>query len=176
MGKRWSLLLAFISFIAVSTTGVVTSVSQSNSQFSPLNSAKAQEINPEVTLTLINKGSIINDSVAEKSIVSDPVTASSDTVEIKTWATAYTSDPSETKDYDIGITALGTKTREGVVAANFLPFGTKFKIPSVYGDRIFTVEDRMNSRYNNQRIVDIWMPKKADALNFGKKVLTLELL
>src|SRR5882724_9437368 len=49
------------------------------------------------------------------------------------WVTAYTSVPEETDDTPF-ITAMGTKTRDGIVATNMLPFGTKVKIPALFGD------------------------------------------
>ncbi|MBI2036999.1 MAG: hypothetical protein HYT14_01400, partial [Candidatus Liptonbacteria bacterium] len=52
--------------------------------------------------------------------------------------TAYSSTPEET-DSTPFITASGTHVRDGVVAANFLPFGTAVKIPELYGDRLFVV-------------------------------------
>ncbi|MBI4094553.1 MAG: 3D domain-containing protein [Candidatus Liptonbacteria bacterium] len=80
------------------------------------------------------------------------------------WVTAYSSTPEETDDTPF-TTALGTETRDGVLAANFLPFGTKVQIPEFFGDKIFVVEDRMHPRKAN--FVDIWMPTKSDALKFG---------
>jgi 3D (Asp-Asp-Asp) domain-containing protein len=71
-------------------------------------------------------------------------------------------------------TALGTSVRDGVVATNFLPFGTEIKIPEVFGDKIFVVEDRMAKKY--WKNVDIWMPTYQSALNFGKKYATIEIL
>lgn len=56
---------------------------------------------------------------------------------------------------------------EDTVAANFLPLGTKIKIPELFGDRIFTVRDRTARRFSNR--VDVWMVKKTDALKFGIK-------
>ncbi|MDO8583677.1 MAG: hypothetical protein Q7R83_00665 [bacterium] len=79
-------------------------------------------------------------------------------------ATAYTSSVEEC-DADPFITADGSTTRDGIIAANFLPFGTKVRIPSVYGDRVFEVHDRMNKRYRYR--VDVWMSNKADMWNFG---------
>ncbi|MBI2623489.1 MAG: 3D domain-containing protein [Candidatus Liptonbacteria bacterium] len=78
--------------------------------------------------------------------------------------TAYSSTPEETDDTPF-ITAKGTFVRDGIIAANFLPFGTKVQIPSLFGDKIFVVEDRMHRRKTNN--VDVWMPTKADALRFG---------
>lgn len=80
------------------------------------------------------------------------------------WLTAYSSTPEETDDTPF-ITALGTQTRDGIVATNFLPFGTRVKIPEVFGDKIFVVEDRMHPRKTD--FLDVWMPTKQDALNVG---------
>lgn len=80
------------------------------------------------------------------------------------WATAYSSTPEETDDTPF-ITASMTEVRDGIVAANFLPFGTKILIPGVFGDKIFTVEDRMHERKAN--FIDIWMPTKEKAQEFG---------
>lgn len=80
--------------------------------------------------------------------------------------TAYSSTPEETDDSPF-ITASGAHVREGVVAANFLPFGTIIKIPELYGDRIFVVEDRMHKRHSDK--VDIWMSTKTEAKVFGKQ-------
>ncbi|MFA7662951.1 MAG: hypothetical protein WCX88_03475 [Patescibacteria group bacterium] len=70
------------------------------------------------------------------------------------------------------ITASGTRVHDGTIAANFLPIGTKVKIPSVFGDKIFTVEDRMNARYYKR--IDIWFATRQEALNFGLKNLEVE--
>lgn len=80
--------------------------------------------------------------------------------------TAYSSSPEET-DSSPFITASGTYVRDGIIAANFLPIGTQVKIPALYGDKIFVVEDRMAKK--NSHKVDIWMPSKAHALQFGVK-------
>jgi 3D (Asp-Asp-Asp) domain-containing protein len=78
-------------------------------------------------------------------------------------ATAYNSLPSQT-DSTPWITAAGTRCREGVIASNFLPLGTKVKIEG-YGNRVFTVEDRMNKRYAKR--IDIWFRHYNDAKQFG---------
>jgi 3D (Asp-Asp-Asp) domain-containing protein len=80
------------------------------------------------------------------------------------WVTAYSSTPEETDDTPF-LTARNTETRDGIVAANFLPFGTKLQIPEHFGDKVFTVEDRMHRRKTN--FVDVWMPTKEDAKRFG---------
>ena len=85
--------------------------------------------------------------------------------------TAYTSLPDET-DSTPFITANGSHVQDGIIAANFLPFGTKVRIPQVFGNRIFTVEDRMNKRYPDG--VDVWMNNYQAARNLGRRNLTIE--
>ncbi len=88
-------------------------------------------------------------------------------------ASAYSSSVDETDDTPF-ITAKGTYVRDGIVAANFLPFGTAIKIPALYGNKIFVVEDRMNKRYNLN--VDLWFPSKELAKQFGRKTITIEIV
>lgn len=75
---------------------------------------------------------------------------------------------------DPSVTASGSTAREGIVAANFLSFGTKIRIPSLFGDRVLIVEDRMSSRYNNT--VDVLVSSQQEAINFGKKNTYIEIL
>ena len=87
--------------------------------------------------------------------------------------TAYSSTPDQTDDSPF-ITANGTVVRDGVVATNFLPFGTRVRFPELYGDKEFIVADRMNTRYFYR--IDVWMPDRKDALKFGKKDVLVEIL
>src|SRR3989339_987867 len=91
----------------------------------------------------------------------------------KVTVTAYSSTPDQTDDSPF-ITANGTYVYDGVVAANFLPFGTKVKFPEMYGDKIFIVEDRMAKK--NSHKMDIWMPSRSLALQFGVKSLAFEII
>ena len=93
---------------------------------------------------------------------------------IKVVITAYSSTPWETDDTPF-ITASGTEVRDGVVANNLLPFGTRIKIPELYGEKIFTVEDRM-AYYKSLYHVDIWFPYTSDAINFGVKSTSIEVV
>jgi 3D (Asp-Asp-Asp) domain-containing protein len=61
-----------------------------------------------------------------------------------------------------------------VIAANFLKFGTKVRIPELFGDRVFTVQDRMNRRFPNH--VDVWMKDRGQAINFGVQKAQIEIL
>ena len=88
--------------------------------------------------------------------------------------TAYNSEIGQT-DATPFVTADGSHVREGIVAANFLKFGSKIRIPALFGDRVFEVHDRMNARYDLR--VDIWMTTHSDAIKFGmKRAVTIEVL
>ena len=80
--------------------------------------------------------------------------------------TAYSSTPDQTDDTPF-ITASGKHVHDGTIAANFLKFGTKIKIPELFGDKVFVVEDGMGCRYFHR--VDIWFPDRSMALKFGKR-------
>ncbi len=94
-------------------------------------------------------------------------------VKITVIATAYTPRPEETDDTP-WLTAAGTKTREGIIAANWLPFGTKVKIDG----EIYTVEDRMHRRFTNAvpARVDIVFLSLDKARKFGKQKMEIEIL
>jgi len=87
--------------------------------------------------------------------------------------TAYSSTPDQT-DSTPFITASGTDVREGVVACNFLRFGTKVRFPQLYGEKIFVVEDRMAVR--NSHKMDIWFVSRDQARQFGIKIAKVEIL
>jgi len=63
---------------------------------------------------------------------------------------------------------------EDTIATNALPFGAQVRIPELFGGRIFTVRDRMNSRYHDR--VDVWMLDHKDAIKFGLKTAKIEIL
>jgi 3D (Asp-Asp-Asp) domain-containing protein len=88
--------------------------------------------------------------------------------------TAYSSTPEQT-DSTPFITASGKNVADGIVANNMLPFGAKIRITEVYGDKVFTVEDRMHQRKGNYHL-DIWFPEYLEAKNFGAKITYIEVL
>lgn len=92
------------------------------------------------------------------------VTPLRDYVSFNVWVTAYSSSVDETDDTPF-VTASGASVEDGIIAANFLPFGTRIIIPELFGDRIFVVQDRMHRRKTN--FIDIWMPTKDSAKEFG---------
>jgi 3D (Asp-Asp-Asp) domain-containing protein len=89
--------------------------------------------------------------------------------------TAYTSEVGQTDDTPC-ITASGLdvckRDTENIVATNFLPLGTRVRMPELYGDRVFYVEDRMNGRYHYK--MDVWMKEKEAAKQFGVQYTTIE--
>lgn len=96
---------------------------------------------------------------------------------IRTYAnvpfSAYTSRPEETDDSPF-ITADGSHVADGIIAANFLKFGTKVRIPALFGDKVFEVHDRMNKRYPYK--IDIWMAEYKDAIQFGVRRANIEIV
>ena len=92
----------------------------------------------------------------------------------KIWVTvtAYSSTPEQTDDTPF-ITAKGTKVRDGIIAANFLDFDTKVKLPEIFGDKVFVVEDRMHPRFSDR--IDIWFPDLETAKSFGKRHTIIEI-
>ena len=78
--------------------------------------------------------------------------------------TGYNSLANQTDDTPF-ITASQTRTRSGVVAASWLPFGAKVQFPEHFKDRTFVVEDRMPRR--NACKLDIWFEGKTEADEWG---------
>jgi len=93
---------------------------------------------------------------------------------VKVVVTAYSSTTWQT-DSTPFITASGEWVKDGIVANNLLPFGTEIRIPEIYGDKIFVVEDRMNSRKGKYH-VDIWFEDYCQAKDFGAKFTYIEVL
>ena len=87
---------------------------------------------------------------------------------IQVVVTAYSSEEEQT-DEDPFTTASGVQVADGIIASNDLPFGTRVQFPSIYGDKIFVVADRMNERYTDRNHIDIWMEETYKAVQFGVK-------
>ena len=100
----------------------------------------------------------------------------------KVQASAYSSQECQT-DSTPCVTADGTDVcrryfesqKVDTVAINGLPFGTKLRIPKIFPNLVFTVRDRMNPRYGLGHL-DIWMPMRDDAINFGRRVVDVEIV
>ena len=91
--------------------------------------------------------------------------------------TAYNSNRAQC-DNSPCITASGFNlcqhNTEDTVAVNFLPLGTKIKIPELFGDQVFVVRDRMHRRHQNR--IDVWMRDYKEAKQFGVKTAKIEIL
>ncbi len=96
--------------------------------------------------------------------------------------TGYSSTVDQTNSEPF-ITASGAWVRDGIVAANFLPFGTRIRIPELFGDKIFVVKDRMNRRYSppydnvwHDGYVDVWFSTRQEARNLGRRTTYIEII
>ena len=161
MGKRIKHLIPYPYFILISliSFSLVGGVVGKSFGFERVSADKAPVTiqNGEISSVLLAQNKLIPGGGASKDIL----------------VTAYSSSPDETDNTPF-ITASGTNVRLGIAAANFLSMGTKFRLPELFGDQIFTVEDRLDSRFNDR--VDIWMDSKIDAKEFGQKIGRIELL
>jgi 3D (Asp-Asp-Asp) domain-containing protein len=77
-----------------------------------------------------------------------------------------------------GITASGKKVKQGMIACNWLPFGTKV---SIEGLGTFTVEDRgakslFGSKKKHIKHIDVYLASHRDARKFGVKWLEVKIL
>lgn len=143
--------------------------------------ADAQESDQEI---IISNDSMVKDAVMDSEaakLASNATSTQPQSPKVVSTSThtmtAYSSEAAQT-DASPCITANGFNVCEhgieDTIAANFLPIGTKVKIPDLFGDRIFTVRDRMNQRHANR--VDVWMKDKASAIKFGVKVAKIQVL
>jgi len=77
-----------------------------------------------------------------------------------------------------GITASGDKAQYGMVACNWLKFGTKVTIDDM---GTFVVKDRgarslFGSKKNHIKHLDVYMPTHQEARNFGVKYKDVEIV
>lgn len=93
--------------------------------------------------------------------------------------TAYTSTKDQTDSTPFTM-ASGREVYDGAFATNILALGTKVRIRKLFGNKVLTVEDRMNWKFNGKKRGDIWFPGeelgKKDAFRFGVQVADLEIL
>lgn len=91
------------------------------------------------------------------------------TTPIQATVTAYTSSVEETDDNPME-TASGTVPGPGTIACpSKWPFGTRVEIEG----RLYTCEDRMNKRYRESEHYDVWLPSKDEALEWGRREITI---
>lgn len=153
-----------IAVLSLAVLGMVVPAHAATAYFKENASAKERAVALE--------GGAMHNKTAEKGVLQLADLVENPDRVLTVSMTAYNSLPEQTDDNPFE-TAMGTTTRHGIVAANFVPLGTYIKIPDLYGDEIFIVEDRMNARYTNR--VDIWMEEYTDARQFGvKRNVTIE--
>src|SRR3989338_6629811 len=168
--KMVAIFLVFIFFfefllfpapVIASQTEEVTIVSQEQGLIS-----SQDEVNQGLAIETIEFNGRLPESLAADIKFSKHITI-----------TAYNSEVGQTDDSPC-ITANGfdvcVNGVEVTMAANFLSFGAKIKIPELFGDRVFVVRDRMNRRFSNR--VDVWMIEKQDAKQFGVKYAKIQVL
>lgn len=134
---------------------------------------KIKEVNADSSLIKNNQttlSAISQNSLMAVSGPADPIKIK----KVKVVITGYSSTTWQTDDSPF-ITASGKFVEDGIVANNMLPFGTFVKIPEIYGDKIFIVEDRMNSKKGNYH-VDVWFEDYYQAKEFGAKTTYIEVL
>jgi len=73
-------------------------------------------------------------------------------------------------DNDPFTTASGQQVRDGIVANNFYPFGTKVEIAG----KVYEVQDRMNKKYGRD-VWDIWFSDRQDAYDWGVRNLEVKI-
>lgn len=135
---------------------------------------------PSVLLTgysyLPEAGSLVLETDEDPVVLENPKLALSESAVAETHhviVTAYSSTPDQTDDTPF-ITATGNRVRDGIIAANFLSFGTRVMFPDYSGRKVYVVDDRMNRRFPYR--ADIWMETREEARKFGIKLLKMEVL
>lgn len=190
--KQSLILLLLIScifqflFFAIPT--LAAAPDNNNISLEQINQTAIMDANAQALMIQINSVSI---PATTTPTITKPVNADiATTTEVKTpivkpkiiktsihTITAYNSEIAQT-DNSPCITANGFNVcqhnQEDTIAANFLKFGTKVKIPELFGDKIFVVRDRMNVKHQNR--VDIWMKNRTSALKFGIKISKIEVI
>jgi len=115
-------------------------------------------------------------TIQENSVfaISNPIKTAKSARKLNMVITAYSSTPEQT-DSTPFITASGSVVQDGIVANNLLPFGTKVRIPALYGNKVFVVEDRMHWKKGNYHL-DIWLSDYQEAKSFGSTITEVEIL
>jgi len=88
--------------------------------------------------------------------------------------TAYTNIEALT-DSSPNTTASNKQVEYGMVATNLFPFGTRVMIPERFGKQVFTVEDRMNKKYNDKPHLDVFLPSYEEAVDFGAVITDVKI-
>ena len=161
---------------ATANAGILQWLGMDSKDISPLAESVnyASDLASALTDTDNGTATILDNAVAQSQSHVTPKTkrpAKTKTYVVE--ASGYSSTPDQTDDSPF-VTASGTYVRDGVIAANFLPIGTVVKIPDLFGNKMFIVEDRMNKRYWMN--IDVWFASREAALRFGRKHVKIEVV
>jgi 3D (Asp-Asp-Asp) domain-containing protein len=166
------------------TLGISTNIGNGNiiiedEQITQVSQEDLEQPAIEEKTTIINKTPVTTDKDKKTLINKLPENSIRQVKDVMGYRhiTAYNSEVGQTDD-DPCTTANGfnlcSHGQEDSVAANFLKFGTKIRIPELFGNKVFVVRDRMNPRFGDR--VDVWMLHKNDALKFGVQVAKIEVV
>ncbi len=164
--------LAIISIIFSSLFPSHQAIAETNNNTNGEISQIKTKLNLSKSMILIQQNAVLSQNDHETKITEikkAPVIKPQRTMRVLATAYSSTVDQCDSTPF---ITANGTHVHDGTLAANFLKFGTRVKFPTLYGDKIFIVEDRMKSNYK----VDLWFPTRQEAKNFGAKWIEMEIL
>lgn len=138
--------------------------------------AKSLLISPFITFLVA--AAIISEMSFPQIVEAEPILKKGPAYEVskkvKMVVTAYSSTKEQTDNTPF-ITASGKEVAEGIVANNMLAFGTKIRIPKLYGNKVFVVEDRMNKKKGKYH-TDIWFEDYHSAKSFGAIITEVEVL
>ncbi|MFZ5390977.1 MAG: hypothetical protein ACOZAJ_01735 [Patescibacteria group bacterium] len=163
--SRWPILLAVLCQVVI--WGLPTNALATSSE-------TETPTNRQLVFLVEQRDLVINSSLSAEITSRLPQAADKPArYVVRVPVTAYSSTPDQTDDTPF-ITARGTTVRPGIVAANFLPFGAMIRMPSHFGNQVFVVEDRMNTRYDKR--VDIWMESRQQAKQWGLRQVAIEVL
>lgn len=140
----------------------------------PFNVAQAENILANFSQNSISEIPHIIEQSSESKLLEPQVDTRQPDRSQKGIISFYSSTPDQT-DSSPFIAADGFRVYDGMIANNCLPFGTEIKIPTLYGDKVFQVHDRMNSRYGCAKF-DIWMDApKSELRKLGIKRADIEI-
>lgn len=133
------------------------------------------KINPEAVFGL-NETEFLSPPVIEQTtfLPLSPIGQLKVLKKMNVLVTAYSPSVCETDDTPF-ITASGKYVQENFIANNSLPFGTKVRLPHIFPNKTFIVEDRMHWTRNGYYF-DVLMFSRQKALEFGAKYTELEVL
>jgi len=131
----------------------------------PILSANSEPLHPNINERSYETAYNESELMADSPIITPKTQARHNEIHYA-HVTGYSSTVDQTDDTPF-ITASGAHVKDGIVAANWLPLGTKIKIPELFGDKVFVVEDRMNKRFSDR--LDVWFPDRESAQSLGKK-------